>query len=76
MPSKIPVGRSGGCPRWCAASTVNTTTPTTEVTNVDARAAGAVCAAAEALPALQDADSGEGYPQGSSGCLARLLRLA
>ena len=34
---------SGGCPRWCAASTVNTTTPTTEVTNVDARAAGAAC---------------------------------
>ena len=39
MPSRIPVGQSGGRPWWCAASTVNVTTPTAEVTKVDASAA-------------------------------------
>jgi predicted outer membrane protein len=38
MPSKMPVGQSGGRPWWCAASTVNVSTPNTEVTKVEASA--------------------------------------
>jgi len=38
------VGQSGGRPWWFAASKVNATTPTTEVTKVDESAAGAALA--------------------------------
>ena len=47
----MPVGQSGATgPLWCRDSTVNVTTPATEVTNVEARAAGATSDGGRPVP--------------------------